>query len=84
LTSPIDPIAVAILIADRLDALGIVYTIGGSIASAFAGEPRSTADIDIVAAIDDDQITVVVAALSAPHILCCRTPDKVPRSQYHC
>jgi hypothetical protein len=33
-----------------LDALGIVHTIGGSIASSIAGEPRSTIDIDIVAA----------------------------------
>ena len=69
MTSPIDPIAVAVLIAERLDALGIVHTIGGSIASAFAGEPRSTADIDLVAAIGDDQITPVVAALATDFYL---------------
>ena len=69
MTSPIDPIAVAVLIAERLDALGIVHTIGGSIASAFAGEPRSTADIDLVAAIGDDHVAAVVAALSADFYL---------------
>ena len=30
-----------------------MHTVGGSIASSFAGEPRSTVDIDIVAAIED-------------------------------
>jgi len=43
-TIPVDPIAVAIVVAivvaRVLDALGIVHTIGGSIASSIAGEPR--------------------------------------------
>jgi hypothetical protein len=69
LTSPIDPIAVAVMLAERLDALGIVHTIGGSIASAFAGEPRSTADIDLVAAIEETHIPSIAAALSADFYL---------------
>ena len=59
---PIDPIAVAVLLAERFNALGIVHTIGGSIASAFAGEPRSTADIDVVAAIEETQIPAITTA----------------------
>jgi hypothetical protein len=46
-----------------LDALGIANTIGGSIASSYAGEPRSTIDIDIVAAIEAGQVPALVAAL---------------------
>ena len=64
MTTGIDPIAVAAAVAQILDALGIANTIGGSIASSFAGEPRSTIDIDLVAAIADAQVPALVAALS--------------------
>jgi hypothetical protein len=63
-TDTIDPIAVARSVTGTLDSLGIVNTIGGSIASSFAGEPRSTIDIDIVAAIEDRHIPSLVEALS--------------------
>ncbi len=65
MTVPIDPIAVAIVVARALDALGIVHTIGGSIASSIAGEPRSTVDIDIVAALRDSDVSALLSALSA-------------------
>ncbi len=38
---------------------------GGSIASSFAGEPRATIDIDIVAAIQERHVEAFVSALSA-------------------
>jgi hypothetical protein len=63
-TDPIDPIAVARSVTCTLDSLGIAHTIGGSIASSFAGEPRSTIDIDIVAAIEERHIPALVEALS--------------------
>ena len=63
-TSADDPITVAWSAIRALDALGIANTVGGSIASSFAGEPRSTIDIDIVAAIEPTHITALVAALS--------------------
>ena len=65
MTSPVDPIALAIEVSRLLDTLTIVHTVGGSIASSFAGEPRSTIDIDIVAAIREPDIEPLVAALSA-------------------
>ncbi len=46
-----------------MDELGIVHTVGGSIAASFAGEPRSTIDIDLVAAISEPQIPALVSAL---------------------
>lgn len=60
---PPDPLAVAALVVDALEALGVAYTIGGSIASSIAGEPRSTLDIDIVAALDEDHVRPLAAAL---------------------
>jgi hypothetical protein len=63
-TEAIDPIETALHVSRLLDALGIVHTIGGSIASSFAGEPRSTLDIDIVAAIEDRHVEPLVAAFS--------------------
>ena len=65
MTSAIDPIATALLVAGHLDALGIPHTVGGSIASSFAGEPRSTVDIDIVAALEERHVEPLLAALSS-------------------
>jgi hypothetical protein len=64
-TVRIDPIAVAVSVARALDALGVAHTIGGSIASSFAGEPRSTVDIDVIAALRESDIPTLVSALSA-------------------
>jgi hypothetical protein len=65
MTAAIDPIETALLVVRQLDALGIPHTIGGSIASSFAGEPRSTVDIDIVVALEERHVDALVAALSA-------------------
>lgn len=64
MTVPVDPIAIALSVARVFETLGIASTIGGSIASSFAGEPRSTVDIDFVAALDESQIPALVNALS--------------------
>jgi hypothetical protein len=63
-TVPVDPIAIALAVARAFDALGVVHTIGGSIASSIAGEPRSTLDIDIVAALRESDVPALVAAVS--------------------
>lgn len=65
MTVRVDPIAVALSLARTLDALGIVHTVGGSIASSIAGEPRSTIDIDIVAALRESDVPALQSALSA-------------------
>ena len=64
MTIPVDPIAIALAVTRALDALGIVHTIGGSIASSIAGEPRSTLDIDVVADLRESDVPPLVAALS--------------------
>jgi len=64
-TVPVDPIAIALSVSHVLDTIGISHTIGGSLASSFAGEPRSTVDIDFVAALEESHIPAIVSALSA-------------------
>lgn len=64
MTASIDPIAVAVSVVRVLEALGITNTVGGSIASSFAGEPRSTIDIDIVAAIEARHVPDLMTRLT--------------------
>lgn len=59
-----DPARIALRVAEALERCGVVYALGGSMASSFAGEPRSTLDIDLVAAIDESKVDAFVAALS--------------------
>jgi hypothetical protein len=63
-TAP-DQVDTALLVIRALDALGVVSTVGGSIAASFAGEPRSTIDIDIVAALEEPHIEPLVGSLSS-------------------
>lgn len=44
-----EPIAVTTTVTDALDALGVPYAIGGSLASAVHGVMRATMDADLVA-----------------------------------
>lgn len=64
-----DALAVAQRVIDVFDRLGARYSIGGSIASAFAGEPRSTLDVDIVVALTSAEAEAVADALSAEFYL---------------
>jgi hypothetical protein len=58
-----DPIAIATDIGARLDALGVAWVIGGSIASSVHGEPRSTQDVDMVVALLDRHVTAFTKAM---------------------
>jgi hypothetical protein len=44
----IEPIDVALEVIAALDACGIPYSIGGSVASSLSGEPRGSLDVDIL------------------------------------
>src|SRR5688572_13247854 len=59
----LDPLAVAGKVIDALDRLGLRYSIGGSMASTFAGEPRSTLDVDIVVEISDGHVAPLISLL---------------------
>jgi hypothetical protein len=59
----IDAIAVAVRVADAIEAAKGSYFVGGSLASSIQGEPRATNDIDIVLELPLGRIGEFVAAL---------------------
>jgi hypothetical protein len=56
-------IDVALMATRALDSCGIPYTIGGSLASSFSGEPRFTQDVDILVSLREPQVDALVSAL---------------------
>jgi len=58
-----DAIDVALLVADALEACRLRYLVGGSLASAVSGEPRSTLDVDLVVELTEKDVEPLVAAL---------------------
>ena len=58
-----EQIAVTMLVADALEALGVPYMIGGSFASALHGVMRATMDADLVADLRLDQVAPFAQAL---------------------
>jgi len=58
-----DPIEIATDTGARLDALGVAWVTGGSIASSVHGEPRSTQDVDMVVALLDRHVTAFGEAI---------------------
>ena len=58
-----DIIGVTIEVARALDQCGVEYSVGGSLASGFSGEPRFTLDVDIVVALTLGHVPPLVARL---------------------
>ncbi len=58
-----DPVTIALNIGARLDALGVAWVTGGSIASSVHGEPRATQDVDMVVALRPRHVKPLVEAL---------------------
>ena len=61
----IGPIQVALRVADALEACGLLYLVGGSLASSIGGEPRTTLDVDIVVAMTDADVDRLLVALGS-------------------
>jgi hypothetical protein len=59
-----DATRVTLLVTQTLEQLGIIYAVGGSLASSLHGVMRSTLDVDIVADMKLEHIQPVVEALS--------------------
>lgn len=57
------PIQIALQVADALEACGLRYLVGGSVASSIGGEPRTTLDVDMVVAMVEMDVDRFVAAL---------------------
>jgi hypothetical protein len=58
-----EQIAVTMLVADALEALGVPYAIGGSFASALHGVMRATMDADLVADLRQEDVAPFFQAL---------------------
>ena len=64
-----DPVAIALDIGARLDRLGVVWVIGGSLASSVHGEPRATQDVDIVVALGARHVKPLVTELDRDYFV---------------
>src|SRR5262249_51195778 len=64
-----DEIELAMTVGAVLERLGIPYFLGGSMASAYYGETRSTNDIDIVAGLTEPQIEPLASALGSDFVI---------------
>jgi hypothetical protein len=58
-----EPLAVTMTVIEALDALGVPYAIGGSLASALHGVARATMDVDLVADLSLDQVEPLARTL---------------------
>jgi hypothetical protein len=58
-----DPVDAALAVTAALDACDIPYTVGGSLASSFSGEPRASIDADILIDMTANQIASFIDAL---------------------
>ena len=59
----IDLLEVASLVIEALDRANVRYTVGGSLAASFSGEPRASIDVDIVVDMAATQIAPFIKAL---------------------
>ena len=59
----LDPLSVALRVAAAIEKCGGQYFVGGSLASAFQGEPRATNDIDLAVDLPVSKITALANEL---------------------
>lgn len=60
-----EPLAVTLLVVDALDALGVRYFVGGSLASAAQGIARATLDADVIADLRAEHVEPLTRGLGA-------------------
>lgn len=77
----IDPLGIAARVCAVLESHGLSYSIGGSVASSFGGEPRSTIDIDIVASISEASVDGLTAALEGEFYVDARAVARAVRAR---
>ena len=56
-------------VVDALEALGVRYRVGGSVASSALGVPRSTLDVDVACELRQQHVGALVAALIADYYI---------------
>jgi hypothetical protein len=63
MVTPSDPFHFVALVGAYLDALRIRYVVGGSVASSFYGEPRTTLDLDVMIEAGEADVTALVDSM---------------------
>lgn len=63
MTALAEPIAVTLEVVRALDALGVAYLVGGSLASSVHGIPRSTHDLDLLVELPGAKVEPLASAL---------------------
>jgi hypothetical protein len=58
-----EPLDIALIVTAALDVCAISYTIGGSLASSFSGEPRASIDVDILVDMGPEHVLPLVTLL---------------------
>jgi hypothetical protein len=56
-----EPIQVLLAVVDRLDRLAVPYAVGGSLSSSVFGEPRASADVDLLVSLSSSQAKPLAA-----------------------
>jgi hypothetical protein len=65
----LDEYGVALRVAAALEAIGVEYTLGGSLAGSLHGEPRSTNDIDFAVRLEPQQVPALVDRLGPDFVV---------------
>jgi hypothetical protein len=60
---PMNTIEIALLVVRALEACGVRYVLGGSLASSVSGEPRATLDIDLMLDLEQPSVGCLIDAL---------------------
>jgi hypothetical protein len=60
-----EPLLVVARVAAALEEAGVLYLVGGSLASSTYGIPRATQDVDLVAGLRQEHVAPLVRALEA-------------------
>lgn len=77
MSSSSDLLSVALAVSAALELCGVRYSIGGSLASTFTGEPRSTLDVDILVELPASRIDEFVRVLGDEFFA---DPDAIARA----
>lgn len=80
----VDPIPVALAVAEVLEGLRIPYVVGGSVASTLYGEPRTTMDVDLAVQLSSSQVPDLCAALEGDFFVQPEAVAEAAERKAHC
>jgi len=79
-----ESIEIALRVARALEAVGVEYHLGGSLASSIHGEPRATNDVDLVVDLAPERVDALVAELGTDFAIDRESLIEAARSRASC